>query len=133
MNLFEALDAARQRRKEISRSNEKIRKAILDAVQQARNSDDRWSADFPRDEPMGIANHTLYVAYRTSHLYESETVSLKLRLVVRDGGEIDIYDATGRLVATDRGADSALNTVARLVAEFEWPNDQQEHPASHAR
>lgn len=125
MDLSQALMAARQKRKEIATANEAVRQAIFAAIERARATDDRWSVDTSPDAPLGIANSILYLSYRTARQFDSKTAWLNVRIEARDGGLVDLYDERGKLLLTAHGAEVAIQEVARLVAEFEWPNEAQ--------
>jgi hypothetical protein len=122
MNMQETLMAARQQRRNIARQNGAVRQEMMSAINTVR--DGRWEARISPNEVLGVANREFSVKYCTTREFDAleQRVELRLHLVVRDGGIVDIHGAGGRIVATAGGAEHGLKELARVITEFEYPN-----------
>lgn len=123
MDFLKLLMSEREKRKALTRENEKVLQAIVKVIRDERAHDDRWQVRADQNAPMFVSNSEVDVLFRTTCQYEDMSAMMQFKLVVRDGGQVDIKNLRGDVIATGNGPEEALGHMARLVAEFEWPDD----------
>ena len=118
-----ALKAARLQRKKIADINEAHRDVVLHKLWPSGRADHPWEYYPDPDYDDGVANRALRLGFSTRLQHNNTPAVFVVLLIFRDGEHVDFYNFGGERVTT-AATDQVIDVLARLIAEFEWPNEK---------